>query len=225
MNLPASDSAPNVLVTDFDGTLTQVDFYRVVMQRLLPPGSPTYWEEFRAGEITHFDALKRIFAAIEHTEAEVVELLEQMQLDPDLRTTVQRLEAADWQVVVVSAGCRWYIDQLLTTAGVAIDIHASPGRFVPGQGLVMELPHESPYFSPTHGIDKAAAVQAAQQRAKRVAFAGNSESDLEAARLVPGHLRFAREDLPRLLDREGLQYQRFERWSEIASVLLATDEP
>ncbi len=210
----------NVLVTDFDGTMTQEDFYRVAMRHLLPPGTPTYFDEYRAGEITHFEAMRRIFEGIKQPEEEVLELLDEMQLDPKLGEAVDRLHEANWRVVVVSAGCGWYIDKLLSRAGVDIDVHVSPGRFEPGRGLVMELPTESPYFSPTHGIDKVAAVRAAQELGGRVAFAGNSDGDLPAARLVDDDLRFAREELPELLEREGLPYHRFERWSEIVDVLL-----
>ena len=53
-----------VLVSDFDGTMTGHDFYKLVIESLLPPDTPDYWAMYRAGTITHFEALRRYFAAI-----------------------------------------------------------------------------------------------------------------------------------------------------------------
>ena len=52
-----SDATGQVLVTDFDGTMTRRDFFQLVVERLLPPGTPDYWGEYLAGRITHFEAL------------------------------------------------------------------------------------------------------------------------------------------------------------------------
>ncbi|HEX8200963.1 MAG TPA: hypothetical protein VF590_10770, partial [Isosphaeraceae bacterium] len=85
--MPTTDadrSAGPVLVTDFDGTLTRHDFYRLVLERLLPPGAPDFWDEYRAGRLTHFEALRAIFAAAPAGAAALAELAGQMELDPGL---------------------------------------------------------------------------------------------------------------------------------------------
>ena len=84
----------------------------------------------------------------------------------------------------------------------------------------MEMPAGSPYPSPTHGIDKARAVRRHLDAGRTVAFAGDGFSDAEAARLVPADLRFARADLADVLGREGLPFNRFEVWSDVARVIL-----
>ena len=53
------DSTQRVLVTDFDGTMTKNDFYNLVVSDLLPNETPDYWVEYREGQITHFEALRR----------------------------------------------------------------------------------------------------------------------------------------------------------------------
>ena len=151
------------LVSDFDGTLTRHDFYRLVLERLLPPGVPDYWEQHRAGLLSHFQAMQSYYAAIRASEAQTLAIAAAQELEPTLADWVQRLDRAGWKVVVASAGCEWYIRFLLDQQGLDLEVHANPGRFVEGQGLLMELPVYSPYFSPTHGIDKAAVVQAFQR--------------------------------------------------------------
>ena len=54
----------SVLVSDFDGTMTRQDFFKLVISELLPPGTPDYWAMYRTGTITHFEALRRYFASI-----------------------------------------------------------------------------------------------------------------------------------------------------------------
>ena len=130
------------------------------------------------------------------------------------------LRDAGWDVVVTSAGCGWYIDRLLKAAGVEIEVYSNPGRFVAGQGLLMEMPRDSRFRSPTLGVNKAGVVRHYLTQGKTVAFAGDSHPDVEPARLVNGELRFARSDLADVLRDEGLAYHSFDRWSEIAANLV-----
>jgi len=210
----------NVLVTDFDGTMTQHDFYRLVVEELLPPGTPNYWAEYRSGRITHFEALKGYYSAIRAAEREVLGIVDRMEIDPNLAPTVESLRNAGWEVVITSAGCRWYIDRLLAEAGVRIEVHSNPGRFVEGQGLLMELPRTSPFFSTSLGIDKAGVVNHYVKKGSTVAFAGDGYPDAEPARLVSDGCRFARGDLAKVLAKDGVPFHPFRVWSDIARTLL-----
>ena len=182
---------------------------------------PDYWLDYRAGRLTHFEAMRSYYASIRATEAETLGVVEALELQPELAAWVERLGEAGWRVVVASAGCEWYIRRLMERNGVELEVHANPGRFVEGRGLLMELPVNSPYFSPSHGIDKAAVVRSAQRSGRRVAFAGDGYPDLAAARLASPELRFASASLAVALEKEGLAFRRFERWAEVAQALVA----
>jgi len=210
----------HVLVSDFDGTMTQHDFYHLAIEFLLPRETPDYWAEYRAGKITHFEALRRYFAAIRGSDEDILAVVGKMNLDHGLPSAVQSLREAGWEVVVASAGCEWYIQRLLADAGVALEVHSNPGYLQAGQGLQMEIPKASPFCSATLGIDKTAIVRQWLAAGATVAFAGDGFPDADPARLVPEHLRFARGDLAGLLEAEGLRFHRFKAWSEIAQVLL-----
>jgi 2,3-diketo-5-methylthio-1-phosphopentane phosphatase len=208
-----------VLISDFDGTMTRHDFYKLAIESLLPADVPDYWSEYRAGAISHFEALRRYFAAIRASEAEVMDVVERMELDPRLPSAVETLTRIGWSVVVTSAGCAWYIRRLLAAAGVEIEVHANPGRFVAGEGLLMEMPRESPYWSATLGVDKTGVVRSYLNQELTVAFAGDGFPDAEPARLVPADLRFARGDLADVLRREQAPFDLFDSWSDIADRL------
>ena len=215
-----SSSSGKVFVTDFDGTLTRHDFYQLALESLIPPDVENYWEAYRAGRISHFEALRLYFSEIQGSEFDVLAVLDQMELVSGLASAVNELEGAGWKIVVASAGCQWYIDLLLSRAGVELEVHANPGEFIAGRGLVMQMPPASPFRSLNLGVDKAAIVKHYQDRGCLVGFAGDGFPDVEAARLVPPRLRFARRDLAEVLQREQLPFRRFEIWTEIARSLL-----
>ena len=209
-----------VLVTDFDGTITHNDFYDIVTTTLLPSGGQSPFRDYQAGAITHFEALRRIFAGLRVSEADLLAALVRADPEPRLAHWVGLLRAAGWEVVVTSAGCEWYIRRVLADAGVELEVHANLGRFEPFGGLFMELPTASKYFSPTHGIDKAAAVREMLAKGVPVAYAGDGHSDVAASLLVPPELRFARSDLAQVLDHRGIDYQSFDRWGDVARAVL-----
>jgi 2-hydroxy-3-keto-5-methylthiopentenyl-1-phosphate phosphatase len=208
-----------LLVTDFDGTLTRRDFFQLVVEAFAPEALEEYWDGYRAGRYTHFEALAGIFTSIRASEEEVLAVVRRAELEPELKPWLERLHAAGWDVVVTSAGCRWYVERLLGWAGVAMEVHANPGRFEQGRGLVMSLPVDSPYFDAGLGIDKSAVVRRAMEEGRTVAFAGDGFPDAAAAKLVPEALRFARADLATALTRDGLKFRPFERWAEVARAL------
>ena len=75
---PTTASGP-VLVSDFDGTMTRHDFYKLAIEKLLPADTPDHWADYRSGAITHFEALRRYFAAICKSEDEVLAVVRQME--------------------------------------------------------------------------------------------------------------------------------------------------
>lgn len=210
-----------LLVTDLDGTLTEHDVHRLVFERLRPAGAGDPWAQTRRGERTQLSALQEVFRWIADPAA-LDALLDDVGLPADLAALVDRLAAVGWEVAVVSAGCQVYVDRLLERAGVRLTARANPGRFVPGEGLVMEpLPADDPAASPSYGIDKAVVLRQLAAGYEQVAFAGDGLADLGAARLVPDHLRFARGELAEAAAREGLPTRPFTTWAEVAAAVVA----
>ena len=210
----------SVLVTDFDGTITEGDFYILAVQRLLKPEDLAPWQDYRGGRITHFSALKTIISKIRAPESKVLQILEDMRPDPCLRECAAKLKTAGWHVVVASAGCGWYIDRILKENGVDFEVHANPGVYAEGGPLIMEVPVDSPFYSPEAGVDKAGIVRFYAERADKVVYAGDGYTDYDASLLVPPSLRFARAELAGALEKNGKEFRRFSVWSEIVGILL-----
>jgi len=209
-----------ILVSDFDSTLTQRDFFDLVRERWPVPPEQDPWKKYVAGELTHFEALAEIFRGIRSDETSLLKLVDTMELDLDLASSVATLKTYGWDVVVASAGCDWYIRYLLRQAGVSIPVHANPGTFDPSKGLLMTPPVDSPFFSASTGIDKPGVVRDALRRTEHVAFAGDGRPDLEPALLVHPKYRFARGWLADALTERGETFHSFSHWSEIVTQLL-----
>jgi 2,3-diketo-5-methylthio-1-phosphopentane phosphatase len=206
-----------VLVTDFDSTITQRDFYALLVERY---GAPDYFRDYAQGRMTHFDAMRAIMAYAPQDAAALDRVIAALEPDDRLRWGIECLRRHGWETVVVSAGSSWYIDRVLNQAGVEVCVYANPGRIEPGRGLVLELPVGSPFFSPEAGIDKAAVVRDALARSERVAFAGDGPPDLASALLVDAKYRFARGWLARGLKNRKIPFLEFSRWSDIARALV-----
>jgi 2,3-diketo-5-methylthio-1-phosphopentane phosphatase len=215
----SSAATRGILVSDFDGTITQRDFYDLVRDRWPLPPDNDPWDHFVAGQITHFEALARIFGRLHTDEGTLLDLVDHMGFDPKMKQAVESLHAHGWDIVVASAGCKWYIEYLFRHAGVNLEVHSNPGKFQDG-ALRMTLPKDSPFFSPSTGINKVAVLKDALARSATVAFAGDGRPDLESALLVRPGLRFARGWLAEELRRRNEPFHRFDHWSEVADKLL-----
>ena len=209
-----------IFVSDYDGTITNQDFYLLIAERYVPEDTPDYFAQYREGRITHFEAMAAYFAFAPTEEQQLEELLTASQVDPDLGASAALLRRAGWELWVVSAGSSWYIERVLKRADVAATVYSNPGRLENGSGLVMEkLDPSSPYHSASMGVDKSAVVRHALHVADTVAFAGDGPPDLQPALLVRPDLRFARGFLAEALRERGETFQPFSCWSEIARKL------
>lgn len=210
----------NALVSDFDGTITATDFYLLLAERYMPSDAPDFLAMWRAGELTHWEAMQGYFQYAPDDEAALESLLHDTQPDPELATASKRLYDAGWDLIIVSAGSDWYIERILAAAGVNAKVHSIPGEVVPGRGLRLHVSAESPFYSADIGVDKPGVVRDALRRYESVAFAGDGAPDLAPALLVDPDLRFARGFLAEELRRRGEGFTEFARWADIAEALL-----
>ena len=211
-----------IFISDYDGTITDKDFYSLLAERYIPEDTPDYFAQYADGRITHFEAMAAYFAFAPTEEQQLEELLEASQADPGLGASAALLRRAGWELWVVSAGSSWYVECVLSRAGVAATVYSNPGRLENGRGLVLEkLDPSSPYHSASVGVDKSAVVPHALRVAHTVAFAGDGPTDLQPALLVRPGLRFARGFLAEALRAAGRRFSRFrggvrlqENWHE-----------
>jgi HAD superfamily phosphoserine phosphatase-like hydrolase len=125
-----------IFVSDYDGTITERDFYSLLAERCAPADTPDYFAQYREGRISHFEAMAAYFAFAPTEEQRLEELLTASKVDPDLAVSAALLRRAGWELWVVSAGSCWYIERVLRRAGVAATVYSNPGSLETGRGLV-----------------------------------------------------------------------------------------
>lgn len=210
--------AQKVFITDFDGTMTVVDFFKLALEKL-PEGAMEPWSRFEQGKCGHFQALQEIFAMLREDQASYDKILINMSFYDCASAALDTLHRADWQVEIASAGCSWYISRILKQHGIDIPLHANPG-YVSEQGaLIMQEPLDSPFYTPDIGINKGAVVNHYLTTGATVAYAGDGRPDLEPILMVPPEYRFATGWLAEELTRQGQQFTPFANWCEIADHL------
>src|SRR5215471_11792176 len=92
-----------IFVSDYDGTITDKDFYSLLAERYVPADTSNYFAQYTEGRITHFEAMAAYFAFAPTEEQPLEELLEASQADPDLAASAALLQRAGWELLVVSA--------------------------------------------------------------------------------------------------------------------------
>src|SRR5215467_4931273 len=65
-----------IFVSDYDGTITDKDFYSLLAEHYAPANTPDYFAQYREGRITHFEAMAAYFAFAPTDEQQIEELLE-----------------------------------------------------------------------------------------------------------------------------------------------------
>ena len=162
-------------MSDFDGTITRIDFYTLVAERFIPPPRIDYLELHRQGAMSHFDAMASYYAFTPADNGHVTALLRDTDVDPRLADAVSRLEAASWDLVIVG---RIFVVHQPDPRGGWCPGNGPFQSGTPGArtGLVLERATTSPFYSEEVGVDKAAVVRDALTRYRKVAFAGDGTS-------------------------------------------------
>src|SRR5262249_5617843 len=98
-----------IFVADYDGTITDKDFYLLLAEHYVPRGTPDYFARYRDGRITHFEAMAAYFAFAPTEEQRLEELLAASRADPELGASAKLLERGGCELWGYSAGFSVYV--------------------------------------------------------------------------------------------------------------------
>ena len=210
-----------IFISDFDGTVTARDFYKIMIDQHIGQPGWDYFTEYRKTHKLGYEFLNRIFGWKSLTATEYQELTGKISLDASLPDFLDFLGSRQVDFLLISAGFDRYILDTLERHGLQhLPLITNPSVF--SEGKIEIVPDaDTPWYSPLFGIDKGAAVRKIKQDYSLVFFAGDSEPDLGAA--LAADLVFATGELPELLDKEGKKYIPFTTFSEIQHYLKGLD--
>lgn len=200
-------------VSDFDGTLTDRDFYHIVMDKYLKDWAWEYYDQWRKTKKINVDFLNRIFGSMDRSEEEILEDILALPLDSNAVEFIQRVENNGGDFYILSAGTSYYIKKLLAHLNLEkVTVISMEGAYV-NRGIKILPDPENEFYSSTWGVDKEKVILSLKGKYEKVYFAGDSEPDVGAAGAAD--LAFARNDLKRLLSDRNISFVPFCKYDEI----------
>ncbi|MCL2571707.1 MAG: MtnX-like HAD-IB family phosphatase [Defluviitaleaceae bacterium] len=205
-------------VTDFDGTITDDDFFQYVKDAFLDDSALEPWERYLEDKLFHFDALKEMYGALKVKEDKLVALIKNVKVDEWVIPTLDLLYRAGIPIYIASAGCDYYINLLLgkEIKKYNIKLITNPSHYAQDGNLVMERPPvDCPYYDEKVGISKKKIVEHLHEAKKYVVFAGDGPPDIEPARI--SEAVFAKKMLLDKCIAEGIETLKFDSFNDIYS--------
>ena len=175
------------LVIDFDGTITDDDFFVYVRDAYFDDNALAPWRLYLEGKFTHFNALKQIYGTLRVSEKEINKLVEKVRIDTSALSLFKYCFNKNMPVYIASAGCDYYIKRLIGNEIKAYNITliTNTSYYNKDEGLVIQPPHaDSWYYKESTGISKANIVEYLKQNGYFVIFAGDGLPDIEPAKIA-----------------------------------------
>ncbi len=200
-------------VSDFDGTLTDRDFYHIVMDKYLKDWSWEYYEEWRQTKKINVEFLNKIFGSMDRSEEEILKDIIELPLDSYAINFINKIESCNGDFFILSAGTSYYIKKLLQHLKIKNVTVISMDGMYKNRGIQILPDPESEYYSDIWGVNKEKVILTLKQKYSKVYFAGDSEPDIGAAKAAD--CAFARNDLQQLLSDKGIPFVPFNKFNEI----------
>ncbi|MBC8062688.1 MAG: MtnX-like HAD-IB family phosphatase [Clostridiaceae bacterium] len=200
-------------ISDFDGTLTEKDFYKILSEAYLKEEFLPHFKSWKNGEIKDREYLSYVFNNVKRSEDEILEDILNIPLDPFTKDFIQQVKTAGGDFIVISAGTSYYIDKIFVKHNIqGVEVYSNKGIFK-DNGIYFDLDENSEFYSDRYGIDKLIVVEKLKNNYKKIFYAGDSGPDLKPALVCD--LVFAKGELVELLKEEKKEFIEFKNFSEI----------
>jgi len=200
-------------ISDFDGTLTEKDFYKILSESYLKEEFLPLFKAWKNGEMKDREYLSYVFNNIKRSEEEINEDILNIPFDPFAKKFIEKVKDAGGDFIVISAGTSYYIDKIFQKHKIeGVDVYSNKGIFK-DNGIYFDLDENSEFYSDRYGIDKLIVVEKLKANYKKIFYAGDSGPDLSPALVCD--LVFAKGELVELLKKEKKEFIEFENFSEV----------
>jgi len=204
--------AKRAVLSDFDGTITQVD----VAEAILDEFAPSQWREieelYRARKIGTRESMARQFALVRAGEEELLQFVDHTAvIDETFREFVKFCKAQGLVLEIVSEGLDFYVRHLLRKWDIRVPVRTNHAIFEAGHVRI-----DYPWADATCrlcGTCKLLRLFELRTAGYRTAYIGDGHSDLCPA--IEADLVFAKSNLADLCRTEEVDFIPFERFSDV----------
>lgn len=206
-----------VFVSDFDGTITDIDFDEILLLNILKDRKKEFDEIWENGNLNIIDYLKFVYGSINCSEEKLLEEILKIKIDEYLKDFIKFVRNNNGEFIVVSSGTSYYIDIILKKYKLnKIKVISNKGIFINNR-LELIIDKNSYIYSKEFGIDKKKIVEDLKNEYKEVYYAGDGKSDLNAA--LSSDLIFSKGTLKTELNRMQVKNIEFENYKKIKEFL------
>jgi len=200
-------------ISDFDGTLTKKDFYKVLADTYFKEELKPIYNSWINGEITDIDYVSYVFNNVHRNETELYDDILNIDFDHSAIAFIEQIKEAGGDFIVLSAGSTYYIDKFFEANHIeGIDVYSNKCIFK-NNGLYFDLDKHDEFYSNKCGIDKLIVVEKLKSNYKKIFYAGDNVPDLKPALICD--VVFAKGELIKLLRKNKKEFIEFETFSEI----------
>ncbi|MGD9518422.1 MAG: archease [Armatimonadota bacterium] len=223
-------SAGDIVLCDFDGTITYEDTGIAVINAIDDPRGWEFEMKWRRGEIDSRECLREQWALMDWGPERFARFLSEIELDASFKDLWELVRERNARLLILSDGLDLYLDPMMARLGFEVcdgervmddDFGSCVPRFVNhayfrDNRVTIEFPHSSDDCDQC-GNCKLAHLRRLRPHFRRIIYVGDGYSDQCVARYVD--VVFAKSHLAEILDREGLRYWPFEHLADVAALL------
>lgn len=175
---------PFLFLSDFDGTLSNKDFFHVIIDKYHQEEAEKLYADWDKKVMTDLAYLSNIFQTIDRDQAVIDEDILSIPFDPDAKKVIDHVHRLGGDFIVISAGTDYYIKKIFAHYGIEnVKIYSNPGSYQE-RGIQLNVDPAGRYYSEMYGINKQKVAEDLMKDYQTVFFAGDSRPDLEAACLA-----------------------------------------
>lgn len=205
-------------VSDFDGTISNQDFYWIVIEKYFPEGRELF-KKWKDAEILDIDFLQTVFSSIHQKEEKIIEDILSIPIDPYVPDFVKSVQKNHGDFYVLSAGTDYYIYHLLQKFDITyVKVFSNEG-FFKDNNVHLKIDVEHPHYSKRYGIDKSKIIKQLLEQYDEVYFIGDSEPDSHPAAFAT--TTFAKNGLQDILKEKNIPFVGVETFKEVQEFLTA----
>jgi 2,3-diketo-5-methylthio-1-phosphopentane phosphatase len=204
-------------VSDFDGTLSDRDFYHIVIDKYLASWGRQFYEEWKKSKKINVEFLNRIFGSMDRDEDEILKDILEIPLDPYAKDFISFIQESGGDFYILSAGTSYYIEKIIEHFGLKNVTVISMRGIYKNRGIEIIPDPTDEFYSDVFGLDKAKVILSLKNKYDKVFFAGDSEPDMMAAQAAD--CAFAKGELQILLRDNGIEFIPFNRFIQVKNYI------
>ncbi len=219
----------DLVICDFDGTITQKDVGLFVIEALDLQEAWDIEMRWRRGEISSMECLSEQWNLVQLPASELLSLIDTVPLDPDFPSFVELCQQRGAGLVVVSDGLDLYVDRLLRQMGMepcaGQQVLEGQGNCLPrftnhaeftAEGVKISFPHRSNLCARC-GNCKTTHLFTLRRHFRRTIYIGDAHSDQCPARYAD--IVLAKRHLTEFCRQHRLPHIVFDSFSEVIEQL------